>query len=145
VLKKLSPTLKAHAGIVTIEGHADPHVSAGIWGSDWNLAAARANSVLVYLIDDKAISPTDISSISFGSEHAKTGSSEAAVEHNRRVDIVLHSVQAPTATTGTASTTSTASKKETASKTATATKTGTASKPEPTASSSAKTEAGSKH
>ena len=44
-LHKLSPTLKKHAGVVTIEGHADPHGSAGIWGNDWNLASARANSV----------------------------------------------------------------------------------------------------
>jgi chemotaxis protein MotB len=98
VLKKLSPTLHKHAGVVTIEGHADPHGSAGKWGSDWNLAAARANSVLEYLIGDKAIDPSDISSISFGSENAKTGDTAKTVEHNRRVDIVLHSVQAEAAT-----------------------------------------------
>ena len=102
VLKKLSPTLHRHAGVVTIEGHADPHGSAGVWQSDWNLASARANSVLAWLIDDEAIDPADISSISFGSENAKAGDSAKAVEHNRRVDIVLHSVQpeaAPSSTT----------------------------------------------
>lgn len=93
VLARLSPTLHRHAGVVTVEGHADPHGSAGIWQTDWNLAAARANSVLGYLIDDHAVDPAQVSSISFGSEHAKAGDSAKAVEHNRRVDIVLHSVQ----------------------------------------------------
>jgi chemotaxis protein MotB len=98
-LHQLSPTLKKHAGSVTIEGHADPHGSAGIWENDWNLASARANSVLQYMVGNKSIDPADISSISFGSEHAKSGDSETAIEHNRRVDIVLHSVQVTPATT----------------------------------------------
>jgi chemotaxis protein MotB len=93
VLRKLSPTLQEHAGVVTIEGHADPRGSAGRWGSDWNLAAARANSVLEWMIDHESVDPADISSVSFGSENAKTGDSDTAIEHNRRVDIVLHSVQ----------------------------------------------------
>ena len=76
MLQKLSPTLHAHAGVVTIEGHADPHGSAGKWGTDWLLAAARANSVGQYLIDDKAVDPADISFISFGSQHATAGASE---------------------------------------------------------------------
>lgn len=99
-LHKLSPTLKKHAGSVTIEGHADPHGSAGTWGNDWNLASARANSVVQYMVGNKSIDPSDISSVSFGSENAKSGTSEAVIEHNRRVDIVLHSVQVtPAATT----------------------------------------------
>lgn len=93
VLAKLSPTLKKHAGVVTIEGHADPHGSAGIWQTDWNLASARANSVLSWMIDHRSIDPADISSTSFGSQKSKPGTSQAAIEHNRRVDIVLHSVQ----------------------------------------------------
>jgi chemotaxis protein MotB len=104
-LHQLSPTLKKHAGTVTIEGHADPHGSAGIWQNDWNLASARANSVLQYMVSNKAIDPADISSISYGSEHAKSGTSEAAIEHNRRVDIVLHSVQPDAAAVTTTSTT----------------------------------------
>lgn len=93
VLKALSPTLHKHAGTVSVEGHADPRGSAGIWGSDWNLAAARANSVLEWLIDHDSVDPADISSVSFGSENAKPADTAAAIEHNRRVDIVLHSVQ----------------------------------------------------
>jgi chemotaxis protein MotB len=118
-LHQLSPTLKKHAGTVTIEGHADPHGSAGIWGNDWNLASARANSVVQYMVGNKAIDPADISSVSFGSENAKKGTSEAAIEHNRRVDIVLHSVQVTPAatTTKTTATASDAKKSTTSTKT----------------------------
>jgi chemotaxis protein MotB len=98
VLAKLSPTLKKHAGIVTIEGHADPHGSAGQFGTDWQLASQRANSVGQWLLDDAAVDPSDISFISFGSQKSKAGSSRAAIEHNRRVDIVLHSVRPEAAT-----------------------------------------------
>lgn len=92
-LQRLSPTLRKHAGVVTVEGHADPHGSAGQFGNDWNLAGQRALSVLDYLTTDSAIDPANISFMSFGSQGGKPGSSEAAAEHNRRVDIVLHSVQ----------------------------------------------------
>lgn len=119
VLQKLSPTLKKHAGVVTIEGHADPHGSAGQFGTDWQLAAQRANSVGQYLLDDGAVDPADVSFVSLGSQKAKPGDSQAAIEHNRRVDIVLHSVQpaaAPAAasTTDTAAETTTTTKKEAA-------------------------------
>jgi len=100
VLKKLSPTLHKHAGVVTIEGHADPRGSAGQFGTDWQLAFQRANSVGDYLLEHDAVKPGDISFLSFGSQNAKPGSSQAAIEHNRRVDIVLHSVQVASVPTG---------------------------------------------
>jgi chemotaxis protein MotB len=99
VLSKLAPSLKKHAGTVTVEGHADPHGSAGIWQNDWNLASARATSVLLYFVEHKDLDPANISTVSFGSENAKSGTGAAAIEHNRRVDIVLHSVQVSTAIT----------------------------------------------
>ena len=99
VLSKLAPSLKKHAGTVTVEGHADPHGSAGIWQNDWNLASARATSVLLYFVEHKDIDPANISTVSFGSENAKAGTGPDAIEHNRRVDIVLHSVQVSTAIT----------------------------------------------
>lgn len=115
VLQKLSPSLKKHAGVVTIEGHADPHGSAGQFGDDWNLGFQRASSVGDYLLTHSAVKPSDISFLSFGSENAKKGASETAVEHNRRVDIVLHSVQ-PAAAPAAASKTATASDRHSSSK-----------------------------
>lgn len=92
VLKAITPTLRKHAGTVTVEGHADPHGSAGAFGSDWALASARATSVTEYLVDHRAVPSKQVSAVSFGSEHAKRGVTARAIEHNRRVDIVLHTV-----------------------------------------------------
>ncbi len=97
VLRAIIPTLKKHAGTVTVEGHADPHGSAGAFGSDWSLASARATSVTEYLVDHRALAAGRVSAVSFGSEHAKGGTSAKAIEHNRRVDIVLHTVTIGTA------------------------------------------------
>lgn len=97
VLAALKPTLHEHAGATTIEGHADPRGSAGKWGDDWNLASARANSVRGWLTDHDALDPAKVSVVSFGSEHADTATTKKAIEHNRRVDIVLHTVTASAA------------------------------------------------
>jgi chemotaxis protein MotB len=123
VLQKLAPSLRKHAGVVTIEGHADPHGSAGQFGTDWQLAFQRANSVGDYLLEHRAVKPSDISFLSFGSENAKKGSSATAIEHNRRVDIVLHSVQVAPAATST-STAKAADTKTTSKKTEAEPKTG---------------------
>jgi chemotaxis protein MotB len=120
VLRVLSPTLHKHAGSVTIEGHADPRGSSGSYGNDWNLAAARANSVLVWLVDHNALDPADISSISYGSEHAATASSASAIEKNRRVDIVLHSVTLDSTATATPAPTTSVSTADAAKASATA-------------------------
>jgi hypothetical protein len=55
--------------------------------------------VLLYFVEHKDLDPANISTVSFGSENAKSGTGAAAIEHNRRVDIVLHSVQVSTAIT----------------------------------------------
>jgi chemotaxis protein MotB len=115
VLEKLAPSIKKHAGTVTVEGHADPHGSAGPFTNDWTLAGARATEVLLYFVDHDDVDPANISTVSFGSEHAKTANTAAGTEHNRRVDIVLHSVQASTASkTATASSSTPSEKTEVA-------------------------------
>ena len=53
--------------------------------------------MLLYFVEQRAIDPADISTRSFGSEKARSGSGQAVIEKNRRVDIVLHSVQLSTA------------------------------------------------
>lgn len=137
VLQKLSPTLKKHAGVVTFEGHADPHGSAGQFGTDWDLAYARASNVGQYLLDDKAVDPAGISFVSFGSQNAKAGDSEAAIEHNRRVDIVLHSVQPEAAPAATPTAAAAAAKTPASTKKTPA--------PTKTDAASTKTEASSEH
>ena len=96
VLTTLRPSLHDHAGEVTVEGHADPRGTAGEFGNDWALASARATAVLVWLVDHEAVKGQKVKAVSFGSEHADEADTRKAVEHNRRVDIVLHTVTVPT-------------------------------------------------
>jgi chemotaxis protein MotB len=96
-LKVIAPVLGEQAGSVTVEGHADPHGSAGEYSNDWALAAARATTVLTYLVDHGV--PGDrISAVSYGSSRPVTSGANTATR-NRRVDIVLHAVSAKGAST----------------------------------------------
>ncbi len=94
VLHAIAPVLAEGTQKITVEGHADPHGSPGRFGNDWNLAAARAGNVLLYLVDH-GVAGTRISSISFGSAQPLAG---ASADKNRRVDIVVHSDAAPSGT-----------------------------------------------
>lgn len=94
VLEAISPSLQKHAGTVSVEGHADPRGSSGSYGNDWDLASARASGVLRWLVDHRAVGAGHVTLLSYGSEHAADLDSSTAVERNRRVDIVLHSLTA---------------------------------------------------
>lgn len=89
VLTAIAPALAQSGQTVTVEGHADPHGSPGPFGNDWNLAAARAGNVLLFLVDH-GIAGSRISSVSYGSAQPIAGEGEATEEKNRRVDIVVH-------------------------------------------------------
>ena len=89
VLNAVAPIIANGGQTVTVEGHADPHGSPGRFGNDWNLAAARAGNVLLFLVDHGVAGPR-ISSVSYGSAQPIAGESRATEEKNRRVDIVVH-------------------------------------------------------
>ena len=101
VLNAVGPTLKKHDTAVTVEGHADPHGSSGAFGNDWNLASARATSVLIWLVEHGDANSKKITAISYGSEHSVNPTAKTAIGKNRRVDIVVHlpkpAVTAPSA------------------------------------------------
>ncbi len=93
VLHAIAPRVSQGDYPVTIEGHADPHGSPGAYESDWDLAAARATTVLKYLVDNGDVSGSRISAVSYGS--SRTTAKDTTLteqEHNRRVDIVLHTL-----------------------------------------------------
>jgi chemotaxis protein MotB len=105
VLNAVAPIIGEGGRTITVEGHADPHGSPGRFGNDWNLAAARAGNVLLFLVDH-GVAGTRISSVSYGSAQPIAGEGKATVEKNRRVDIVVHTAAASAAaTSGTASAT----------------------------------------
>ena len=104
VLAAVSPVMKRGGEQVTVEGHADPHGSSGPYATDWDLASARATTVLKYFVD-KGLEPKLISAVSYGSARSTATTTAAQREHNRRVDIVLHT-RTVTATSSAAATTS---------------------------------------
>ncbi len=85
VLNALGPTLAGTGRDISVEGHADPRYNPAPYQSTWELAAARATSVLRYLVETCGIDGGKISGTTFGS--ARPVSSDAT--QNRRVDIVV--------------------------------------------------------
>jgi chemotaxis protein MotB len=74
----------------SVEGHADPHGSSGPYPTDWELASGRAVQVLRYFVEQTHVSSTRIRSVGFGSARSLSkGHSAAAMELNRRVDVVI--------------------------------------------------------
>ena len=79
-----------------IEGHTDnvPVRGSGHL-SNWDLSAARATSVLRFLIDATALPPADFSVAGYGEfRPIDTNGSAAGRSKNRRVDIVILNTQA---------------------------------------------------
>ena len=89
VLRAMSPVVQRGSEQITVEGHADPHGSSGPYATDWDLASARATTVLKYFVD-AGLQPKRISAVSYGSARSTSAPTAASQEHNRRVDIVLH-------------------------------------------------------
>jgi chemotaxis protein MotB len=101
VLRAMAPIVARGGEQVTVEGHADPHGSSGPYATDWDLASARATTVLKYFVARDTVEKR-ISAVSYGSARSSTTTTAAQQEHNRRVDIVLHTRTAA-ATTATSS------------------------------------------
>lgn len=85
VLSTIGPGLAASGRELSIEGHADPRFNPAPYASTWELAGARATSVLRYLVETCGVAGDKITGTTFGSTHPK--SDDAA--QNRRVDIVV--------------------------------------------------------
>lgn len=93
VLKKVAAVLKENLPTrnIGVEGHTDnvPIKYSG-WKSNWELSAARATSVLHYLIDECAVEPQRLSAIGYG-EYRPIDSNDTAAgrARNRRVEIII--------------------------------------------------------
>lgn len=99
VLRKVADQLERFPQFVEVQGHSDDvPLSAGLakrWGTNWELAAARAASV-VRLLEGEGVDPTRLRAVSYG-EHkpvADNGSAEGRAK-NRRIEIRLIPVDAP--------------------------------------------------
>lgn len=93
VLRKVAARLRKTEHRVEVQGHTDDvplsRTLAGRWGSNWELAAARAAQV-VRLFEGEDIDPRRLSAVSYGS-HAPVESNETPEgrARNRRIEIRL--------------------------------------------------------
>jgi chemotaxis protein MotB len=76
---------------VGIEGHTDnEQIKFSGWKSNWELSAARALSVLHYLVDEKKISGKRVSAIGYGEYRPVTSNdTREGRQQNRRVEVVI--------------------------------------------------------
>jgi chemotaxis protein MotB len=86
VLNAIGPGLAASGRQLSIEGHADPRFNPAPYSSTWELAAARATSVLRHLVEVSGMPGSKISGTTFGSARPSSDGDPAL---NRRVDIVV--------------------------------------------------------
>ncbi len=77
--------------VLRVDGHTDvrPVGSSSQFKSNWDLSAARAISVVQYLIS-KGVSPMRLAAAGFGEyQPIDPGTSEEALAHNRRIELKL--------------------------------------------------------
>ena len=93
VLKKIASVLNGTVPDrdIGVEGHTDsvPIKHSG-WKSNWELSAARATSVLHYLIDQCGVKPERLSAIGYGEfRPIDTNDTRTGQAKNRRVEIII--------------------------------------------------------
>jgi chemotaxis protein MotB len=78
------------AWVMRVDGHTDVRpISSAQFKSNWDLSAARAISVVQYLIS-KGVSPQRLVAAGFGEfQPLDTGNNEAAYSRNRRIELKL--------------------------------------------------------
>jgi chemotaxis protein MotB len=90
-LSRISEKLKEIPGKVLIEGHTDnvPLVSTSIYKSNWELSAARASSVLHFMLQ-KGLSPDRFTIAGYG-EYRPVASNDTPEGRakNRRVELII--------------------------------------------------------
>ena len=93
ILDKVARVLRENVpqNDIGIEGHTDSEpIKYSGWKSNWELSAARALSVLHYLVDKRKVKASRVSAIGYG-EHRPVASNVNAAgrQLNRRVEIVI--------------------------------------------------------
>lgn len=77
--------------LVKIEGHTDNRpISTEKYPSNWELSAARASSVIRYLIEEHSLDPERFVAVGYGDTRPIVqNSSNENYQKNRRVEIVI--------------------------------------------------------
>lgn len=90
-LDKIAQIIKQVAVPVQIEGHTDDQpIQTEAYPSNWDLSAARALSVLRYLVERKGVDPERLSAVGFSQYHPVAKNDTPAHRAlNRRVEFVF--------------------------------------------------------
>jgi len=91
VLEVVSTYLKDIDNHIRVEGHTDNvPINTAKYPSNWELSSTRATEVVRYFIDNKIVSPIEISALGYGEYRPiKPNNSIESRAKNRRVDIVI--------------------------------------------------------
>lgn len=92
VLRRIGGILQSIDNPIEVEGHTDnnPIIYSNQFHSNWELAAARAHNVAMFLIDEDKIRPERIRYTSYGEYHPRVkNDTKAHQAMNRRVNIVV--------------------------------------------------------
>ena len=98
LLKKLGGILTVVDNHIHVEGYTDNHpIGPGSpFASNWDLSGARAENVMLYLINEDKIKPERMSFVGFGEYAPRVpNDTEAHKSMNRRVNIVIERNAAP--------------------------------------------------
>jgi len=90
VLGTIAPVLAGLPNEVSVEGHADPIGSSGIYPTDWELSSGRATQVVRYFVEQGGVAQGRAAAVGYGSARPIAG---GATTLNRRVDVVVLSKQ----------------------------------------------------
>ncbi len=90
VLLDLEKTIPADLGwVLRVDGHTDIRPVTGVFKSNWDLSAARAISVVQYLVS-KGVPPQRLVAAGFGEfQPIDPGNNEDAYRRNRRIEFKL--------------------------------------------------------
>jgi len=105
VLDALGPALAKLPNDIAVEGHTDnqPIIPGGQYPSNWELSTARATTVVRYFIVVQHIRPARLSAAGFADTRPLVPNTNPANQAlNRRVEIVVLTLDIPTSQTGAA-------------------------------------------
>ncbi|RUM87408.1 MAG: hypothetical protein DSZ23_05910 [Thermodesulfatator sp.] len=90
ILNKIRSIIETVPGEIMVTGHTDDSPVSGTFESNWHLSAARAASVVVYLLKNHSIDPSRMAAVGYGpSQPLVLNDTPEHMAKNRRVEIIF--------------------------------------------------------
>ncbi|GAA3863675.1 flagellar motor protein MotB [Leifsonia kafniensis] len=90
ILSTIAPVIAGIPNEVSVEGHADPVGSSGVYPTDWELSSGRATQVVRFFVERGGVAQGRAAAVGYGSARPIAGGESSL---NRRVDVVVLSKQ----------------------------------------------------